>query len=90
VSSGDIFRGDTSLSTAHSLYKKEDDVNLQLIEKAWAARPAVLIVDKDTCEEKQDGETGEVWVTGDSVTQGYYNNPVETDRMKRVFFFSIV
>ncbi|HEX7312755.1 MAG TPA: fatty acyl-AMP ligase [Pyrinomonadaceae bacterium] len=40
----------------------------------------VGIVNTETLEECAPGEVGEVWVSGGSVAQGYWNNPVETAR----------
>ncbi len=42
----------------------------------------VSIVNPDTCEPCSSGQVGEIWVTGKSVAQGYWNNEEET---KRVF-----
>lgn len=35
----------------------------------------IKMVDPVTCEEVADGMTGEVWISGDSVTLGYYGKP---------------
>ncbi|MFI2612151.1 fatty acyl-AMP ligase [Kitasatospora sp. NPDC018619] len=41
----------------------------------------VRIVDPQTLRQLPDGEIGEVWVSGTSVTQGYWRKPEETDRI---------
>jgi 8-amino-7-oxononanoate synthase/acyl carrier protein len=38
----------------------------------------VLIVDPQTCEALPPGRVGEIWVSGPSVAQGYWNRPDET------------
>lgn len=38
----------------------------------------VIVVNKDTCHEVKDGCIGEVWITGRSKAQGYWNKPRET------------
>lgn len=38
----------------------------------------VKIVDTDTRQELKYGQTGEIWISGPSVMQGYYNKPAET------------
>ena len=42
-------------------------------------RIAVRIVNPDTLELVQPGEVGEIWVSGDLVASGYWNNPSETE-----------
>jgi fatty acid CoA ligase FadD21 len=42
--------------------------------------PAVRIVDPDTCKECGAGTVGEIWVSGDNVSAGYWNKPEETKR----------
>jgi acyl-CoA synthetase (AMP-forming)/AMP-acid ligase II len=39
---------------------------------------SVTIVDPDTCEPLPDGSEGEVWVCGDHVAAGYWNNAAAT------------
>ena len=83
VSSGDIFRSDSTLGRALPDLKDAEEValNKRLIEKARLALPVVVIVDRDTCKEKEDGQVGEVWITGDSVTLGYYQKPAATQKV---------
>lgn len=40
----------------------------------------VLIVNPDTLEQCQADEIGEIWVSGKNKTQGYWNEPEETER----------
>ncbi|MEM8681386.1 MAG: fatty acyl-AMP ligase, partial [Planctomycetota bacterium] len=40
----------------------------------------LLIVDPDTREPMADGEIGEIWLTGDSVAQGYFQGGAETSQ----------
>lgn len=40
----------------------------------------VKVVEPETSHELDEGEVGEVWVAGDSVTKGYWNNPEETKK----------
>jgi fatty acid CoA ligase FadD21 len=42
--------------------------------------PAVRIVDPDTCKECAADTVGEIWVSGDNVSAGYWNKPDETQR----------
>lgn len=41
----------------------------------------VKIVDTDTQQELKYMETGEIWISGPSIMQGYYKKPVETEEM---------
>ncbi|HWP45096.1 MAG TPA: amino acid adenylation domain-containing protein, partial [Blastocatellia bacterium] len=43
----------------------------------------VAIVDPETLTRRQPGEIGEIWVSGRSVSQGYWNRPEETQRTFR-------
>jgi len=43
----------------------------------------VLIVDRATGKTCEDGETGEVWVSGPAVSAGYWNKPRETEETFR-------
>jgi thioester reductase-like protein len=38
----------------------------------------VLAVDPDTCRPVPDGVTGELWLTGSNIAQGYWNQPEQT------------
>ena len=40
----------------------------------------VLIIDPETCNPCAPAEVGEVWVSGPSVAQGYWNRPDESER----------
>ncbi|MGD1896237.1 MAG: fatty acyl-AMP ligase [Phormidesmis sp.] len=44
------------------------------------AGQAIVIANPDTSRLCTEGEIGEIWVTGESVAQGYWNNPKETQR----------
>ncbi|QSJ15499.1 fatty acyl-AMP ligase [Nostoc sp. UHCC 0702] len=41
----------------------------------------VIIVNPESCLPCASGEVGEIWVAGESVTQGYWNRPEETQKM---------
>lgn len=41
----------------------------------------VLIVDPETSQRCPDGHVGEIWISGPSVTQGYWNRRAETERV---------
>ena len=43
----------------------------------------VLIVDRATGRACEDGETGEIWVSGPAVSAGYWNKPKETEETFR-------
>jgi acyl-CoA synthetase (AMP-forming)/AMP-acid ligase II len=43
----------------------------------------VVIVDTESLRPCADGVTGEIWVAGPSVAQGYWNKPEETNRVFR-------
>jgi fatty acid CoA ligase FadD28 len=45
-----------------------------------AKSPTVRIVDPETSTECQAGTTGEVWVCGDNVSEGYWQKPEDTER----------
>jgi len=40
----------------------------------------IVIVDTDTCQPLPDRAVGEIWVKGDSISQGYWDNPDETEK----------
>ncbi|MEM9444830.1 MAG: AMP-binding protein [Verrucomicrobiota bacterium] len=48
----------------------------------------VLIVDSDNKIEKENGEIGEIWVSGSSVARGYWNNEQATQDIFRASLFS--
>jgi len=45
----------------------------------------VLIVDPQTLEPYPDGHVGEIWTSGPSVTQGYWNCPEETEKIFKAY-----
>jgi acyl-CoA synthetase (AMP-forming)/AMP-acid ligase II len=45
----------------------------------------IAIVDPDTCSLLPDNEVGEIWVSGPSVAQGYWNRPEETEHTFRAY-----
>lgn len=51
-----------------------------LISYPLGQSPAVRIVDADTRTECAGGTTGEIWVHGDNVAEGYWHKPEETER----------
>ena len=40
----------------------------------------LLIVDPHTLERSPDNRVGEIWLAGPSITQGYWNRPLETEK----------
>lgn len=48
-----------------------------------ALSPVVRVVDPDTRTECREGTTGEVWVHGDNVGMGYWQNPEDSERVFR-------
>lgn len=51
-----------------------------LISYPLGQSPTVRIVDAETRTECADGTTGEIWVHGDNVAEGYWHKPEETER----------
>lgn len=51
-----------------------------LLGYGMPASPSVRIVDPDTSRECPGGTVGEIWVTGDNVSEGYWQKPEETAR----------
>jgi acyl-CoA synthetase (AMP-forming)/AMP-acid ligase II len=47
--------------------------------KTWLDQEA-LVVDPETLLPCSENQEGEVWVRGDNVTQGYWNQPLETNK----------
>jgi len=45
----------------------------------------IVIVDAQSCTASPPGRVGEIWVSGPNITQGYWNNPSETDETFRAF-----
>jgi acyl-CoA synthetase (AMP-forming)/AMP-acid ligase II len=45
----------------------------------------IVIVDPDSLTSCADSQVGEIWVSGPSVAQGYWNKPEETERIFRAF-----
>ena len=41
----------------------------------------IIIVDPETCRCCSNGHIGEIWISGPSVTQGYWKQPRETERV---------
>jgi acyl-CoA synthetase (AMP-forming)/AMP-acid ligase II/thioesterase domain-containing protein/acyl carrier protein len=50
-----------------------------------ASGERIVIVDAESCSALPAGKVGEIWVAGPNITQGYWNNPDETDRTFRAF-----
>ncbi len=55
-------------------------VGTPLISYPLGQSPAVRIVDAETRTECADGTTGEIWVHGDNVAEGYWHKPEESER----------
>ncbi|HEX5036464.1 MAG TPA: fatty acyl-AMP ligase [bacterium] len=45
----------------------------------------ILIVDPESLEPRPEGEVGEIWVSGPSVAEGYWNRPEETQTTFHAF-----
>ena len=56
------------------------DAGSALISYGVPHSPAVRIVVPDACKECPAGAIGEIWVSGDNVSAGYWNKPAETER----------
>jgi fatty acid CoA ligase FadD21 len=56
------------------------DAGSPLISYGVPHSPAVRIVVPDACKECPAGAIGEIWVSGDNVSAGYWNKPAETER----------
>lgn len=52
--------------------------------RAWLDEK-IIIVNPDSLQECLSGEVGEIWVSGAHVTQGYWNQPSETDKTFKAF-----
>jgi acyl carrier protein len=49
----------------------------------------VVIVDSETCKPLRDGCVGEIWISGASVCQGYWNNPESTENIFQARLVSV-
>jgi acyl-CoA synthetase (AMP-forming)/AMP-acid ligase II len=59
--------------------KSEDEITLAGCGNAWADE-RIEIVDPETHECSGPRRIGEIWISGDHVARGYWNNPQETLR----------
>lgn len=67
------------LSEGHAK-RCESGSGTPLIGYPLGQSPIVRIVDPDTCTERPDGVTGEIWVYGDNVAGGYWQKPDQTQQ----------
>ncbi len=49
------------------------------------AEQTIIIVNPDTCEQCAENEIGEIWVAGESVTQGYWQKPELTEHSYQAY-----
>lgn len=48
--------------------------------KSWL-KQKVIIADPESLTQLPSGRVGEIWLSGDSVAQGYWNRPLETEKI---------
>lgn len=53
--------------------------NLISCGKTWADQ-RIVIVEPESCTQLMSGKVGEIWISGASVAQGYWNQPEESQR----------
>jgi acyl-CoA synthetase (AMP-forming)/AMP-acid ligase II len=70
----------TSRIAPHALIPSPDGTGAaaRLLVSSGRPRAKVALVDPDTLLRCGDGETGEIWVSGESIAQGYWNRPNES------------
>ncbi|HSE19187.1 MAG TPA: amino acid adenylation domain-containing protein, partial [Pyrinomonadaceae bacterium] len=63
--------------------KRLETTNSNLIVGCGSTLPGqrVIIVDPESLTELEDGQVGEIWVSGPSVAQGYWNRPEDTEKI---------
>ncbi len=61
--------------------RDDEDEDSQLLVGCGGALPGqeILIVNPETCAPCAPGEVGEIWLSGPSVTRGYWNRPEQTE-----------
>lgn len=52
--------------------------------KTWLEQQ-IMIVDPYTFRQCAEGQVGEIWLSGNNVGQGYWNNPQETEKIFQVY-----
>lgn len=65
--------------TYYEIEKKFEPSEMLPLGKVFPGRE-VLILDEDQKRITETGKPGELYVTGESLAKGYYNNPEETER----------
>lgn len=65
----------------------EVDTKVKLMVGCGGTLPGerVIVVDPTSLTELKVGQVGEIWVSGPSMAQGYWNRPEETDRTFKAF-----
>jgi len=71
---------ETDKLSAGQAQRCESGTGTALVSYAALDAPTVRIVDPDTQIECSPGSTGEIWVHGDNVGLGYWQNPEGTER----------
>lgn len=60
---------------------EQDDTKYKKIVNTGKLYQEVIIVDVDTMEKLPEDNIGEIWVHSDSVSQGYWNKPQDTENI---------
>ena len=71
------------LGAKHAVLERDNSANGRALigcGRTWSDQK-VIIVDPETCRQCPHGDIGEIWISGSSVTQGYWNQPQETERV---------
>ena len=88
VSGGGRLTGLRSLAVQRGSVENNQAIVVEPIDDAQVlvgcgrnlADQRIVIVDADTRQLLPDRAVGEIWVKGDSISQGYWNNPGETEK----------
>ncbi len=71
------------LGAKHAVLERDNSANGRALIGCGHTRSdqQVIIVDPESCRQCPHGDIGEIWISGSSVTQGYWNQPQETERV---------